>query len=389
MTAASPLDDRLSSALASRAARGIQRRLTPFATPPSSTSSAVVDFSSNDYLSLASSPALKARYLAALSEPSASPYGPPSSRLLDGNSLEHQQLERELCEWWCGQGQSVDETCHPGPSQHLMSRFATSAPSRSSPLALLAGLLFNSGHSLNHSLFSTLPGPDDYVLFDELIHASVWDGMRASRVPASRRRAFKHSSPDALREALRTIQGEGETGTVFVALESLYSMDGDLCPLREMVEVVERTIGLCGDGKGGRGAIIVDEVSEADHALHERRGTDKHLLGGLTGPLDWTVRPCRPRPRLRTRARAQGAVQGAHLWQGRRVWRRSVCSPKKRQATGKLIYHSLGLVFSDPADDAADPVVPAQLRPAADLQHGHAAHARARRARGGQDGQRG
>lgn len=105
-------------------------------------------------------------------------------------------------------------------------------------------LLFNSGYDANLSIFSSLPDKSDVVVFDEYIHASARDGMRLSQVPASSMFPFKHNSPESLRHVLeRLLQSypgivAGKTH-VFVAVESLYSMDGDFGPLQEIADVCE------------------------------------------------------------------------------------------------------------------------------------------------------
>ncbi|BGP42769.1 hypothetical protein JCM10449v2_006781 [Rhodotorula kratochvilovae] len=215
------LEQRLQSALASRASRQMLRALDPF--PPTSTS--LVDFSSNDYLSFSRSPLLRQKLTAALSDPKTSLYGPPSSRLLDGNTPLHASFEHRLASFF-------------------------NAPS---------ALLFNSGFDANAGLWACLPGPDDWIVHDELVHASMHDGMRASRVPKERRRAFGHNCVEELERALREIAERDERvkeggSSVWVGVESLYSMDGDLAPLREMVECVERIL------PRGNGHMVVDEA---------------------------------------------------------------------------------------------------------------------------------
>lgn len=195
------LSGRLRSALSSRAKQGRQRSLTP-----TSSGRQLVDFSSNDYLSLSTCPQLRSVLLHRLqSQPQI--YGPASSRLLDGNTSAHEFLE-----------------------QHLSTFFH--APS---------ALLFNSGFDANVALFTTIPGPDDFVLYDALIHASVHDGMRASRTLPSRRRSFSHNSVQSLSRELQLAKAEmpSSFSCIFVAVEALYSMDGDTCPLQEMLQAVD------------------------------------------------------------------------------------------------------------------------------------------------------
>ncbi|EAQ92049.1 hypothetical protein CHGG_00284 [Chaetomium globosum CBS 148.51] len=240
------LDDVLASLLDRRRARNQLRGLT---TVPDGT----VDFSSNDYLSLSSQPAVQQAFLTRLqgalsptttgdnSRPS-SLLGSGGSRLLDGNSLFAESLECMLAEF------------HGAP----------------------AALLFNSAMDANVGLFSCVPQPGDVIVYDRLIHASVHDGMRLSR--ASKRIPFAHShvwdapgdlgtsssTAKSLEAVLRGLLQEPDGSqlgsgkrNVFIAVEGVYSMDGDVAPLADIVECVERY--LC----QGNGYIIVDEAHSA------------------------------------------------------------------------------------------------------------------------------
>ncbi|KAF2856473.1 8-amino-7-oxononanoate synthase-like protein [Plenodomus tracheiphilus IPT5] len=175
-----------------------------------------VDFSSNDFLSLSTSPQLRALYLEELQKTNL-PLGSGGSRLLDGNSVYAEELERDV------------------------SRFHGAE----------AGLLFNSGFDANAGFFACVPQHGDVIVYDELVHASVHDGMRLSR--ARETNAFAHNSVSDLRRVLRDIK-EKQRSNVFVAVESIYSMDGDVSPLKAIVDVVEEVIGR------DRGYIIVDEA---------------------------------------------------------------------------------------------------------------------------------
>ncbi|KAG8699277.1 hypothetical protein FRC09_006714 [Ceratobasidium sp. 395] len=235
MTERSELHKQMSIALSSRRERGILRRPHPDAFIPlplnqshmqqSQTALApLVDFSSNDYLSLSTHEPLRRHYLRSL-ERAPQILGSGGSRLLDGTRPAHLELEQRLAQFF------------------------------SSPARPLTALLFGSGFDANAALFSSLPQPGDIILYDELIHASVHDGMRASRVSSSRRIAFKHNSVRDLtakiQDALREMNGNG---TIFVGLEALYSMDGDLAPLVEICDIVEALI------PAGRAYIVVDEA---------------------------------------------------------------------------------------------------------------------------------
>ncbi|KAF9223229.1 PLP-dependent transferase [Gyrodon lividus] len=215
----SSLSKKLTAALKSRDDRLIRRRL-PEPTPTMHTK---IDFTSNDYLSLSTSPALRNAVLSALSS-APQILGSGGSRLLVP-APPHATLEARLC------------------------RF----------LYAEAALLFNSGFDANVGFFSSITQPGDLVLYDAHIHASVHDGMRLSRLTRDSAISFAHNSVPALRRALGRLLRErddlkaGKT-SVFVAVESLYSMDGTIAPLAEIVECVEGMLPL------GNGYVVVDEA---------------------------------------------------------------------------------------------------------------------------------
>jgi len=206
-----------------------------------------VDFSSNDYLSLSSSPDLRARFLARLH---ASPHilGAGGSRLLDGGTLAHAQLEDRLGAFFA-------------------------AP---------AALLYTSGYDANVGFFACVPRAHDVVLFDELIHASVHDGLRASRAARTATatttgtRPFPHNDVRALGQILVRLVGEredvrGGAANVFVVVESLYSMDGDVAPLEAICETVERLL------PNHNGHVVVDEAHATGVYGPRGRGLVAHL----------------------------------------------------------------------------------------------------------------
>lgn len=97
-----------------------------------------------------------------------------------------------------------------------------------------ASLLFNSGYDANIGLLGTLAGPNDAFVFDEFVHASAHDGMKMSRA-RSNIYGFRHNDLKALADGvIRATQQH--TGTIFVLMETVYSMDGDMAPIKEMLE---------------------------------------------------------------------------------------------------------------------------------------------------------
>ncbi|CAN9295880.1 unnamed protein product [Alternaria alternata] len=213
------------------------------------------DFSSNDFLSLSTSPELKSSYLQELQRTSL-PLGSGGSRLLDGNSIYAEQLEQEIA-------------CFHGAE---------------------SGLFFNSGFDANAGFFASVPQPGDVIVYDELVHASVHDGMRLSR--AAKVVAFEHNSVSALKQVLLGLLTEQDgvregRCNVFVALESIYSMDGDVCPLKQMVEVVEEVLG------HERGYIVMDEAHSTGvlgpEAILLGSETLRHYLINYARPLIYTT----------------------------------------------------------------------------------------------------
>ena len=101
-----------------------------------------------------------------------------------------------------------------------------------------------------------MPQPGDVIVYDGFIHASVHEGMKLSR--AREKIMFRHNDVKALEAVLGAMMGDervrsGEK-SIFVAVEGLYSMDGDLCPLKNVVECVERLL------PRGNGHVVVDEA---------------------------------------------------------------------------------------------------------------------------------
>src|SRR5690606_8880705 len=86
-----------------------------------------------------------------------------------------------------------------------------------------ACLVYNSGYDANLGIFSSLPQKGDTILYDQYIHASVRDGIRLSFAKSY---SFRHNDTEDLEKRLKKSEG-----TIFVAIEGLYSMDGDLAPV--------------------------------------------------------------------------------------------------------------------------------------------------------------
>ncbi|MDR7031068.1 8-amino-7-oxononanoate synthase [Rhizobium rosettiformans] len=170
-----------------------------------------VDFTSNDYLGLADARRLKAAISAAIDR--GVPVGAGGSRLLRGNHPEHEALEAEAAAFF----------------------------------GVQRALYFASGFAANVALFSTLPKRGDLIVHDALIHASARDGISASRAEAI---TVPHNGVEAFEAAIRTWRHAGGKGRPWIAVESLYSMDGDQAPLPQLAELADRCDGF----------LVVDEA---------------------------------------------------------------------------------------------------------------------------------
>lgn len=185
--------------------------------------SSLPDLFSNDYLSLATNNHLRQAVLERLNK---APYilGTTGTRALCGSPSQLISLEKRMKEYW-------------------------DAPS---------ALICNSGYDANLAFFGTLPQSTDAVIYDELIHMSIIDGLRVCRANQALV-SFSHNSLTSLRETILRILASKPNiaaghGTLFVALESAYSMDGDFAALPEIITIVEELV------PAGAFHIVVDEA---------------------------------------------------------------------------------------------------------------------------------
>lgn len=161
---------------------------------------AEVDFFSNDYLGIATNDSLAFLLSKTVKNipNSVTLMGATGSRLLSGNSQFAEETESILAK--------IHET--------------------------ETALLFNSGYNANLGVLSSLPYKNATVFYDELIHASMHDGIKMSKAKAV---GFKHNSIIDLEEKLTSTHN-----LKFIVIEALYSMDGDFAPLKEMVALAKK-----------------------------------------------------------------------------------------------------------------------------------------------------
>jgi 8-amino-7-oxononanoate synthase len=209
----------------------------------------LINFSSNDYLGLANNPLLRKAATSAIDEFGV---GAGASRLISGTQSPHLRLERALAKW----------------------------------KGTESALCFSSGYA---AALGTIPGlvaKNDVVLLDKLCHASLIDGAKLSGAVL---RVFPHNHVGKLESHLDLARREHPGRRVLVITESVFSMDGDLAPLRELVELKKRfgallmldeahAVGVI--GPNGRGLAMAENVSEE---IDVQMGTMSKALGASGG----------------------------------------------------------------------------------------------------------
>jgi glycine C-acetyltransferase len=127
-----------------------------------------------------------------------------------------------------------------------------------------AAIVFSSGFVTNVAFFSTLFTEADVLVIDKLCHASIVDGCRLSGATI---RSFQHNSARDLEVVLSSLRRDGRSGEIVVAVDAIYSMDGDLAALPEICLVAKRY--------GAR--VLVDEAHSIGVLGRTGRGIDEHL----------------------------------------------------------------------------------------------------------------
>ena len=209
---------------------------------------------SNNYLGLTGDPRVKAAAREALDR-----YGTAltGSRLLNGTIPLHLELEHEIAEW----------------------------------MGTADAIVFTTGYQANLGTIGTIVAPGDTVICDSGDHASILDGCRLS---GAKLRPFRHNRMDKLERMLERARGDGSG--VLVVVDGVFSMEGDICPLPEIVELAERhgarlmvdeahSIGVLGERGAG-----VCELFGLEDRVDLRMGTFSKSLascgGFVAGPAD-------------------------------------------------------------------------------------------------------
>lgn len=206
----------------------------------------VIQLSSNNYLGLTDHPRLKEAAVKAVEEYGV---GTGSVRTIAGTLSMHNEFEEKLAKF-----------------KHTE-----------------ASLVFQSGFTTNQGVLSSILGKEDVVISDELNHASIIDGIRLTKAA---RKIYKHSDMNSLETALKE---SGDYRTRLVVTDGVFSMDGDIAPLPEIVELAEKynALVMVDDahasgvlGKNGRGTV---NHFGLDGRVHIQVGTLSKAIGVLGG----------------------------------------------------------------------------------------------------------
>ena len=160
----------------------------------------LIDFASNDYIGFAKNKAIFNQTHQMLLDGDLMTNGATGSRLLSGNHILYAKAENHI------------------------SGFHQSE----------AALIFNSGYDANVGFFSTVPQRNDVILYDELCHASIRDGIQMSKARSFK---FSHNDLDELKKLI--LKFSTETNEIYIATESIFSMDGDAPNLEELTKLSE------------------------------------------------------------------------------------------------------------------------------------------------------
>lgn len=164
----------------------------------------LIDFASNDYLGFSKSEAIFNRTHSFLIDNNIILNGATGSRLLSGNHVVYQEAE------------------------NYISKFHDSENA----------LIFNSGYDANVGFFSAVPQRNDVILYDELSHASIRDGIQLSNAKSYK---FQHNDFEDLERIILKLSSDNQQSTtIFVVTESVFSMDGDTPNLEELVQLCNK-----------------------------------------------------------------------------------------------------------------------------------------------------
>jgi 8-amino-7-oxononanoate synthase len=226
----------------------------------------LINFSSNDYLGLANDPRLREAATAAITEFGV---GAGASRLISGTQSPHLRLEQSLAEWKRTE----------------------------------AALGFSSGYAAALGTIPALVGPKDVIILDKLCHASLIDGAKLSGATL---RIFPHNHLGKLKNHLEWARRKSPVPRILIVTESVFSMDGDRAPLREIVELKKNfdaqlfldeahSAGVIGPNGRGLAAEenLSDEVDIQMGTLGKAMGVSGGYICGSRVFIEWLINRAR------------------------------------------------------------------------------------------------
>ncbi len=266
----SELDKELATELRAIREQGLYRELRRINSPQlphtQVDGKTLLNFSSNDYLGLANDPRLREAAIAAIGEFGV---GAGASRLVSGTQSPHLLLERALAKW----------------------------------KGTEAALCFSSGYAAALGTIPALVSKSDVVLLDKLCHASLIDGAKLSGAIL---RVFPHNHLEKLESHLEWAHREHPGKNILIVTESVFSMDGDRAPLRELVELKKRfgallmldeahAVGVI--GANGRGLATAENLNEDVDVqmgtLSKALGASGGYICGSRNLIEWLINRAR------------------------------------------------------------------------------------------------
>jgi glycine C-acetyltransferase len=226
----------------------------------------VINLSSNNYLGLANHPALKEAAIRAVEQWGA---GAGAVRTIIGTMSLHEQLERRLAQF-----------------KHVE-----------------AAIVFQSGFTANAGTIPTITTKEDVIISDELNHASIIDGCRLTGLPSEQRPVYRHKDMNSLEEVLKRSQSYRKR---LIITDGVFSMDGDIAPLPEIVQLAERYdaavmvddahgSGVLGGGRGTAFHFNVHQKIDIQlGTLSKAVGVMGGYIAGSAALRDWLTQRARP-----------------------------------------------------------------------------------------------
>ena len=201
----------------------------------------LIDFASNDYIGFAKNETIFHETHQFLLDKNIKVNGATGSRLLSGNHNLYNEAEDYIAKF------------------HMVE----------------AALIFNSGYDANVGFFSAMPQRNEVILYDELCHASIRDGIQMSHAKSFK---FKHNDLDDLEKLIAKLQpttDNRQPTTIYIATESVFSMDGDCPNLEELTTLSEKygcylvvdeahALGVFGDPEASGGEGLVQSLGLED-----------------------------------------------------------------------------------------------------------------------------